>query len=157
MLCCTGQFQTPENKTEFLKVLLYGLFRPLFMRGEAMQNGDLHSNNPRSREAEVWTRELLRAMARQMKTSRRRGVWPTFASILLFFVAYGVSVALAFSSDIGDRTTTHSLAFGILISWFPLVVLFAIVDRNPNSADRTGSVPTNTSPMCLLRRGYLDH
>jgi hypothetical protein len=76
-------------------------------------------------------------MARQMRASRRRGVWPTFASIILFFVAYGVSVALAFSNDMGDRTTTHSLAYGILISWLPLLVLFAILDRNPNSAERT--------------------
>jgi hypothetical protein len=63
-------------------------------------------------------------------------VWSTFASILLFFIAYGVAVVLAFA-ELGERTTTRSLALGILITWFPLLVLFAVLDRNPNSADRT--------------------
>jgi len=91
----------------------------------------------RTVKAEEWTTEILDAIARQMRYSRRRGVWATFISIFLFFIAYAVSVTLAFSNDLGDRTTTHSLAYGILISWLPLLVLFAIVDRNPNCADRT--------------------
>jgi len=80
---------------------------------------------------------MLGAIARQMRFSRRRGVWATFVSIFLFFIAYVVSVTLAFSNDLGDRTTTHSLAYGILISWLPLLVLFAVVNRNPNCAERT--------------------
>jgi hypothetical protein len=67
---------------------------------------------------------------------RRRGVYPTFLSIFVFFIAYAVSIVLAFAA-MGERTTAHSLAFGILISWFPLFVLFAILDRNPVSADRS--------------------
>lgn len=132
VLSCIGQFELPEDP-RFLEVLLYSLFKPLYTTAEETTSG----HRSRQRWAEVWTAQELRAMALQLRSSRRRGVWPTFASILLFFVAYVVSVALAFSTDMGDRTTTHSLAFGILISWFPLLVLFAILDRNPNCADRT--------------------
>jgi hypothetical protein len=83
-----------------------------------------------------WTRELLQEMAFQLRMLRRRGVYPTFISVFLFFVAYAISIALAFAA-VGERTTTHSLAFGILISWLPLFVLFALLDRNPVSADRS--------------------
>jgi len=128
VLCCIGQFELPEDIDCFLDALTYGLFKPLCspMMIEAEHN----------RTARKWTKELLRAMAHQMRRSRRLGVWSTCASILLFFVAYAVSVVLAFS-DLGERTTTHSLAFGILITWFPLLIFFSILDRNPNSADRT--------------------
>jgi hypothetical protein len=67
---------------------------------------------------------------------RRRGVYPSFVSIFLFFIAYAVSLILAFAS-VGERTTAHSLALGILLSWLPLMVLFTILDRNPVSADRS--------------------
>ena len=125
VLCCIGQFKLPADTGTFVEVLVYGLFKPLGNRS-VVEN----------EQAKRWTKELLQAMARQMKRSRRRGVWSTFASILLFFIAYGVAVVLAFA-DLGERTTTHSLAFGILITWFPLLLLFAVLDRNPNSADRT--------------------
>lgn len=129
VLCCIGQFKLPPNTNRFAEILVYGLFKPICNRRSAVEDD-------RNRAARRWSAELLRAMARQMRRSRCRGVWSTFASILLFFIAYGVAVVLAFG-DLGERTTTHSLAFGILISWFPLLILFAVLDRNPNSADRT--------------------
>lgn len=79
---------------------------------------------------------LLQSIAFQMRTLRRQGVFASFASILLFHIGFAVSVVLAFA-DIGERTTAHSLAFGMLISWFPLLFLFAILDRNPTSAGRS--------------------
>lgn len=79
---------------------------------------------------------LLQSIAFQMRTLRRQGVFASFASILLFYIGFAVSVVLAFA-DIGERTTAHSLAFGMLISWFPLLLLFAILDRNPTSAGRS--------------------
>jgi len=147
VLSCIGQFELPED-SRFLEVLLYSLFRPLCTTSDGTTSDD----RDREQKAEAWTAQLLRAMALQLRSSRRRGVWPTFASILLFFVAYVVSVALAFSTDMGDRTTTHSLAFGILISWFPLLALFAILDRNPNCADRTRYLCLNTlsSARCCI-------
>lgn len=128
VLCCIGQFKLPADTDRFAEVLVYGLFKPICNRSVVQKE--------HNRAAKQWTAELLRAMARQMRRSRRRGVWSTFASILLFFIAYGVAVVLAFA-ELGERTTTRSLALGILITWFPLLVLFAVLDRNPNSADRT--------------------
>lgn len=133
LLSCISQFELPNDKEAFYDGLLYGLLKPL------LPSANRETSGPPSRtvKAEEWTTEILDAVARQMKYSRRRGIWATFISILLFFIAYAVSVTLAFSNDLGDRTTTHSLAYGILISWLPLLVLYAIVDRNPNCADRT--------------------
>lgn len=99
-------------------------------------NGEGSQYTPEDESAMKWTQELLHEMAFHLRMLRRRGVYPTFLSILLFFIAYAVSLVLAFA-DIGERTTAHSLAFGILISWFPLLVLFGILDRNPVSADRS--------------------
>ncbi|KAK4444733.1 hypothetical protein QBC34DRAFT_414560 [Podospora aff. communis PSN243] len=128
VLCCIGQFDLPQDKTCFVEALTYGLFKPL--------RTPLLLEAEHSRTARRLTAELLGAMAHQMRRSRRLGVWSTCASIFLFFVAYAVSVVLAFG-DLGERTTTHSLAFGILITWFPLLLFFSILDRNPNSAERT--------------------
>lgn len=97
-----------------------------------------HSTQPQSRaarDAELWTKELLQQMAFQLRMLRRRGLYPTIISVLLFFVTYAMAIVQAFTS-MGERTTTHSLALGILIGWIPLLVLFALLDRNPVSADR---------------------
>lgn len=132
VLCCIGQFGLPSEEASlncFLDGLVYGLFKPAYESRYVIEA-------EHTRQAKRWTRDLLRAMAHQMRRSRRLGIWSTLASILLFFVAYAASVVLAFG-DLGERTTTHSLAFGILITWLPLLLFFSILDRNPNSADRT--------------------
>lgn len=132
VLCCIGQFELPaddEGLTCFLESLAYGLFKPTSGSRFVIEGNH-------TRQANRWTRDLLHAMAHQMRRSRRLGIWSTLASILLFFVAYAASVVLAFA-ELGERTTTHSLAFGILITWLPLLLFFSILDRNPNSADRT--------------------
>lgn len=82
------------------------------------------------------TASLLQSIAFQMRTLRRKGVSASFEGIFLFYIAFAVSVVLAFA-DIGERTTAHSLVFGMLISWFPLLLLFAILDRNPIFAGRS--------------------
>ena len=46
-----------------------------------------------------------------------------------FLVAFAISIAIAFI-DLGDETTAYSLAFGLLLSWLPILVVMAIVDRN---------------------------
>jgi len=137
VLCCIGQFALPDDVDCFLDALMYGLFNPICTPARIPAR---HNDT-----AKKWTADLLRAMAHQMRRSRRLGVWSTCASIFLFFVAYGVSVVLAFG-DLGERTTTHSLAFGILITWFPLLLFFSILDRNPNSADRTRWESPNPTP-----------
>ncbi|KAK1749887.1 hypothetical protein QBC47DRAFT_354353 [Echria macrotheca] len=129
VLYCIGQFELPLDSNCFLEALSYGLFRPIY-------EDPISIPAAHNRTAKRWSEELLYAMARQMRRSRRRGVWSMCASVFLFFVAFAVSVVLAFA-DLGERTTTHSLAFGILITWFPLLLFFSILDRNPNSAERT--------------------
>jgi hypothetical protein len=137
VLCCIGQFKLKEVDAEFLRVLTYGLFMPIcdVTVGEG-GDADGVADEAIQRRARGYTTELLQAMAFQLRMLRRRGVYPTFISVFLFFIAYAISIALAFA-DVGERTTTHSLAFGILISWLPLLVLFALLDRNPVSADRS--------------------
>ena len=105
-----------------MKVLVYGLFRPL-------------SNNTNATDVEL-LRDLTNALAHQLRMLRRRGVIPTLASLGTFLVAFVFSVVLAFG-DLGDNTTAHSLALGLLVSWLPILVVFTIVDRNPVSADRS--------------------
>jgi hypothetical protein len=75
-------------------------------------------------------------MAFHLKMLRRRGLYPAFLSIFLFCVAYTVAVVMAFAVA-GERATAHAMAFGVLLSWLPLLGLFAINDRNPVFADRS--------------------
>ncbi|KAK4202353.1 hypothetical protein QBC40DRAFT_43685 [Triangularia verruculosa] len=148
VLSCMGQFNMSEvSKTEFLEPLIYALFRgfvPLDV-GEAAALALSTTYPPpnttpeqreRSEQAKIWTSELLQEMAFQLRMLRRRGVYPSLVNVFLFCVAYAMAVVLAFS-DVGERTTAHALALGILVSWLPLLVLFSILDRNPMSADRS--------------------
>jgi hypothetical protein len=136
VLCCLGQFKIERADQRFLDILVLGLFNPMYDIEDGPQLIDSERVRYIKRKRIDWSAELLTEMAFQLRMLRRRGVYPTFLSIFLFFVAYAVSLVLAFGS-IGERTTAHSLAFGILISWFPLLVLWAIIDRNPVSADRS--------------------
>ncbi|KAH6869418.1 hypothetical protein B0T10DRAFT_533871 [Thelonectria olida] len=136
VLSCIGQFKLlhlDDPDRRFLETLIYGLFSPMcnIIDGEGFHvNGQQMGDQPTPKEkATIWTTQLLQAMAFQLRMLRRRGVYPTFLSIFLFFIAYAVSLVLAFAA--------HSVAFGILISWFPLLVLFSVLDRNPVSADRS--------------------
>jgi hypothetical protein len=127
VLSCINQFELPEGSRlrDMLHVLIYGLFRPL----------DRNNNQPGSRDITV-LRDLLGALAYQLRMLRRRGVVPTLVSLGTFFIAFVFSIVLAFG-DVGDNTTAHSLALGLLFSWMPLLVVFTIIDRNPVSADRS--------------------
>ncbi|KAK4180625.1 hypothetical protein QBC36DRAFT_19517 [Triangularia setosa] len=150
VLSCIGQFNLPDAaKPEFLEPLIYALFRgfvPLDV-GEAAAHAHVanaiyppptatQDQIRRSDQAKIWTGELLQEMAFQLRMLRRRAVYPSLVNVFLFSVAYAMAVVLAFS-DVGERTTAHALALGILVSWLPLLVLFSILDRNPMSADRS--------------------
>jgi hypothetical protein len=146
ILSCLNQFELPPNeyhRRKFLEVLIYGLFRPM----TAAPNGEDRSPAPtleypfneeeaRYPDDAVLLRELASTMAFQLRMLRRRGVIPTLGSLATFLTAFVFSVVLAFD-DLGDRTTAHSLAIGLLFSWLPLLIIFTIVDRNPSSADRS--------------------
>lgn len=139
VVCCMSQYKLQDvMNTTFLEKLVYGLIRP---GGIGEMTRDQEQNESplgleRRKYAQQWTTELLEAMASQLRALRRRGVYPAFVSIFLFCIAYAISLVMAFA-NIGDRTTTHSLAVGILISWLPNLLLFAIIDRNPISAERS--------------------
>ena len=64
---------------------------------------------------------------------RRRGVVPTLANLAVFLLAYIFSIVLAFS-DLSESTTVFVLDLALLFSWLPVLVVFAIVDRNPVSS-----------------------
>lgn len=103
-----------------LEILVHGLFRPL----SGDQNSDVDL-----------TRQLLVALAFQLRMLRRRGVIPMLANLGTFLVAFIFSVVLAFA-ELGGNSNTFSLAFGLLMTWLPLLVVFTIVDRNPVSSER---------------------
>jgi hypothetical protein len=73
---------------------------------------------------------MIHELAFQLRMSRRRAVWPLSLSIIWFYVAFVISVVVAFK-DLGDNTTAHSLALGLFLSWLPSVLIVTIVDRNP--------------------------
>ena len=124
-LSCLNQFELPRHaavRQEMLRVLIYGLFRPRSNHGD---DDDV-----------ILLRQLLSMMAHQLRMQRRRGVIPTLAGLGTFLIAFIFSVMLAFG-DLGDSVTAFSLALGLLFSWLPLLVIFAIVDRNPTSPERS--------------------
>lgn len=137
VVSCMSQYKLQHIRNpEFLNLLIYGLITPFNVRRVDPEHNETPLEREKREKAQQWTTELLQAMASQLRVLRSLGVYPTFLSILLFCIAYAISVFMAFG-NIGDRTTTHSLAVGILISWLPNLLLFAIIDRNPISAERS--------------------
>jgi hypothetical protein len=154
VLSCLGQFQlSPDPSRGFLEILTYGLFRPVVGIGGEV---GFQPNDPevedRVEEAETMTTELLREMAFHLRMLRRRGVYPAMVNILVFFIAFAISLVLAFG-DVGEGTTGHVLTLGVLVSWLPLLVLFTILDRNPVSADRSRQVVCISEIFCSKLTG----
>ncbi|KAM7219123.1 hypothetical protein V8F06_005561 [Rhypophila decipiens] len=85
------------------------------------------------------TTELLSALAFQIRMHRRRGVIPTLSSLATFLMAFVFSVVLAFG-DLSDSTTIFVLDLGVFFSWLPVLVIFAVVDRNPISSERVANL-----------------
>jgi hypothetical protein len=150
VLSCLGQFRIADVDQDFMETLVYGLLMavPIYdipvkdsdrtapTAGEVAPLVQPTDHSTSTADHRLYIADLLRQMASQLRRLRRRGIYPAFVSILLFSVAYAISIVLAFA-DVGERTTTHSLAFGILISWLPVFVLFSILDRNPSCSDRS--------------------
>ncbi|KIW74647.1 hypothetical protein Z517_11417 [Fonsecaea pedrosoi CBS 271.37] len=109
------------------RALLQGVFRQL----------KLSAHGPHADQQELQARlaELNATLAYHLRLNRRKGVWPLALNILWFGVSLIISVAVAFA-DLGDNTTAHSLALGLLLSWIPSLVVMAIIDRNPTNSSR---------------------
>jgi hypothetical protein len=103
-------------------------------------------------------RELRRKLAQDLRSNRRRGVVPVFISTLWFMFSLGISIQSgelsSLTQDIlivkwscwliwiaqafgylGDNAQAHDLAIGLFMSWFPILILCSIVDRNPVASD----------------------
>jgi len=112
-----------------MRTLIYGLYRTV------------SSDNEDSTDSEevAMIRELLSELAFQLRMLRRRAVIPTMASLATFLAAFVFSVVLSFA-DVGDNATVAPLVLGLLFGWLPVLVIFAIVDRNPVSSLRSAYV-----------------
>lgn len=118
------------------RALIYGLLRPHI--NEDDQSRDLfHLSSSNSSINPYWhtTSVTISQLAHQLRMLRRRAVWPFVASSIWFAISSGISIGVAFG-NLGDNTTAHSLALGLLLSWLPIVVLASIVDRNPIASTR---------------------
>jgi hypothetical protein len=107
----------------------------------------------------VGSRKTLRQkrtkLARELRSNRRRGVVPVFISTLWFLFSLAISIqvgayppllhrlllsmsnSLQFAafSYLGDNAEAHDLAIGLFLSWFPILILCSIIDRNPVASD----------------------
>ena len=54
----------------------------------------------------------------------------TYICILELTYCIGVSLENAFDK-IGANATAHNLAIGLMLAWFPVLILCSIVDRSP--------------------------
>ncbi|EWZ00141.1 hypothetical protein FOYG_00033 [Fusarium oxysporum NRRL 32931] len=130
VMCCMNQYdgltlvENDGSPAQMLNIIVYGLFRPL--------------SDDQSPDVDL-TRQLLVTLAFQLRMLRRRGVIPMLANLGTFLVAFIFSVVLAFA-ELGDNNTPFSLAFGLLMTWLPLLVVFTIIDRNPVSSERVGEL-----------------
>ncbi|QDS77203.1 hypothetical protein FKW77_002639 [Venturia effusa] len=91
-----------------------------------------------------------RKLVQELRSNRRRGVVPVFLSTLWFLFSLGISIqscksvinlyksrtqAILAFGYLGSNAEAHDLAVGLFMSWFPILILCSIVDRNPAAAD----------------------
>ncbi|MCJ1270853.1 hypothetical protein MMC22_010750, partial [Lobaria immixta] len=77
-----------------------------------------------------------RKLAVALRKGRKRGIVPVFVSLMWFLFSLAITIEFAFST-LGDNTTAHNLALGLLLAWFPVLILSSIVDRNPTQTAAT--------------------
>jgi hypothetical protein len=70
-------------------------------------------------------------LAEYLRATRKRSAVPALASVLWYGVAMGISIGRANTLDDSDG---YDLALGLLMSWLPVLVACAIVDRYPTSS-----------------------
>ncbi|KAL9094894.1 MAG: hypothetical protein Q9165_002843 [Trypethelium subeluteriae] len=90
----------------------------------------LFSKDLRLSKPDEKLKEIRRRYAEDLRAGRRRGVVPVFISTLWFLFSLVISIQTAFGS-IGENSTAHDLALGLLLSWLPVMILCSIIDRNP--------------------------
>ncbi|KFY86847.1 hypothetical protein V498_07360 [Pseudogymnoascus sp. VKM F-4517 (FW-2822)] len=78
---------------------------------------------------------IRQELATSLRRDRKHGVVQVLLSIFWFLVALAISIFKAFG-ELGDNSTAHNLALGLLMSWLPVLTSTSLVDRNPTSEDR---------------------
>ena len=126
VLSCINQYEYPyENDPDDTlrdKALIHGVLGPLHT-----QHGTPESNKR--------AQALLVNLAFHLRLQRRKAILPLLINVLWFLIAFVISIVIAFVK-LGDNSTAHSLALGLLISWIPVLVVMAMIDRNPVNAVR---------------------
>jgi hypothetical protein len=75
-----------------------------------------------------------RKLAHSLRRGRKQGAVPVFLSSIWFLFAMALSIDAAFG-DIGSNATAHNLAMGLMLAWFPAIILCGIVDLSPGASD----------------------
>jgi hypothetical protein len=88
-----------------------------------------HDDNPKKT-----LRMRRRKLAYQLRKGRKQGAVPVFLSSIWFMFAMALSINAAFG-DIGSNATAHNLAMGLMLAWFPAIILCGIVDLSPGASD----------------------
>lgn len=131
ILSCINQYQYPRRKGQQAQdrrrdtALLRGILFPYIKKTSP-------ELSPLMRQKLV---DLTKHLAFHLRQYRRKGVYPIYISIIWFGIAFAFSIVIAFAT-LGDNSTAHSLALGLLLSWVPVVVFASVVDRNPTSDTR---------------------
>lgn len=79
--------------------------------------------------------KIRQRLATSIRRDRKHGVVQVLLSLFWFLVALAISIFKAFG-ELGDNSTAHNLALGLLMSWLPVLTSTSLVDRNPTSEDR---------------------
>lgn len=79
-------------------------------------------------------RQKREKLAQELRSNRRKGVVPVFISTMWFLFSLGITIQAAFY-ELGSNAQAHDLAMGLFVSWFPILILCSIVDRNPVASD----------------------
>lgn len=69
-------------------------------------------------------------LAQTLREGRKRGIVAVFMTLVWFLFALAISIEGAFEK-VGINEIAHNLALGLLLAWFPVLVLSTVVDRNP--------------------------
>jgi len=110
----------------WLTTLNYGLFRPL--AGWPPDEDEPHDI--------IRTKVALSVLAQELRRNRRKGVVQSLLTLVIFMMAFGFSIVLAFD-DLSSSTSIFVLDIGIFYLWVPVVVVFFILDRNPADSGRS--------------------
>lgn len=136
LLACMNQFSLkpglpPTESERLLRIMLFSDNLKLVKDEDSLKN--------------LATKR--RKLAHEFRAYRKRGMVPVFISFFPFLFALGVTLENAFG-DVGAVATAHDLAIGLLVSWFPILILTSIVDKD--------ILPAATGPARLKLNNLLE-